>query len=38
LKFDVGEKELEAIKLFHQLAAKHGVIEGAIRELSLYGG
>jgi predicted solute-binding protein len=31
LKFDVGERQLEAIRLFHQLAAKHGAIEGAVR-------
>jgi chorismate dehydratase len=36
LKFDVGERELEAIRLFHRLAAKYGVIEGAPRELALY--
>jgi chorismate dehydratase len=38
LKFDVGVRELEAIRLFHQLAAKHQVIEGPVRELSLYDG
>ena len=27
LKFGVGERELAAIRLFHGLAAKHGVIE-----------
>jgi chorismate dehydratase len=36
LKFDVGERELEAISLFHQLAARHGVIEGTVRPLELY--
>jgi chorismate dehydratase len=36
LKFDVGERELRAIRLFHELTAKHGVIEGGVRELSLY--
>jgi chorismate dehydratase len=27
LKFEVGDREIEAIRLFHQLAAKHGVVE-----------
>jgi chorismate dehydratase len=27
LKFDIGLRELEAIRLFHQLAGKHGLIE-----------
>lgn len=35
LKFDIGERQLEAIKLFHQLAAKHGMIE-KVRELESY--
>jgi chorismate dehydratase len=35
LKFDIGEKQLEAIRLFHQLAAKHGMI-GSVNELQLY--
>jgi chorismate dehydratase len=26
LKYEIGERQLEAIRLFHQLAAKHGVI------------
>jgi chorismate dehydratase len=38
LKFDVGERELEAIGLFHDLAAKHGATGGAVRELVLYDG
>jgi chorismate dehydratase len=37
LKFDVGERELKAIELFHELAAKHGVIEGRRRGIELYG-
>jgi chorismate dehydratase len=37
LKFDVGERELEAIALFHEMAAKHGVIKGPMRQLNLYG-
>jgi len=36
LKFDVGERELKAIRLFHQMAASHGVIEGPVRELRSY--
>ncbi len=28
LKYDIGERQLEAIRRFHQLAAQHGVIEG----------
>ncbi|MDB5297617.1 MAG: hypothetical protein JWO31_3600 [Phycisphaerales bacterium] len=27
LKFEIGEPQLEAVRLFHRLAAKHGVIE-----------
>src|ERR1019366_7501736 len=27
LKFNIGVQQLEAIRLFHQLAAKHGLIE-----------
>ena len=36
LKFDIGERQLEAIRSFHRLAAKHGMIEG-VRELEIYG-
>jgi chorismate dehydratase len=36
LKFDVGERQLEAIRLFHQLAATHGAIEGEVRPLEIY--
>jgi chorismate dehydratase len=35
LKFDVGERQLEAIRRFHELAAKHGVLEG-VRAVELY--
>jgi len=35
LKFDVGEVQLRAIRLFHQLAQKHGIIEHA-KELRVY--
>lgn len=38
LKFDIGPRQLEAIRLFHQLAARHGAIEGPPRELEVYGG
>jgi chorismate dehydratase len=37
LKFDIGPKQLEAIRLFHQLAAKHGLIQKA-REVDVYKG
>ena len=36
LKFDVGERGLQAISLFHELAAKHGAIEGGVRPVELY--
>jgi chorismate dehydratase len=36
LKFDVGERELRAISLFHEMAAKHAVIEGSVRPVELY--
>jgi chorismate dehydratase len=36
LKYDVGAREMEAIRLFHRLAAKHGAIDGAMRELEVY--
>jgi chorismate dehydratase len=35
LKFEVGERELEAVRLFHRLAREDGLIESA-RELDLY--
>lgn len=34
LQYDVGERQLQAVRLFYELAAKHGVIERA-RELSV---
>lgn len=37
LKYDVGEKQLEAICRFHQLAQTHGVIQNR-RELQVYSG
>jgi hypothetical protein len=30
-----ARKQLEAIRLFHQLAAKHGTLDRSVRELSL---
>jgi chorismate dehydratase len=35
LKFDVGERELEAIRVFHRLAAEEGVISPMPRELDV---
>jgi len=35
LKFDIGPKQLEAIRKFHSLAAKHGMIE-AVRDVEIY--
>jgi chorismate dehydratase len=35
LKFEVGDRELEAVRLFHRLAREDGLIESA-RELDLY--
>jgi chorismate dehydratase len=35
LKFDIGDKQLEAMRTFHQLAAKHGMIQAA-REIEIY--
>lgn len=38
LKFDVGARQLEAIELFHRLAARHGVIAEPVRRIALYAG
>jgi chorismate dehydratase len=38
LKYDVGPRQLHAIREFHRLAAKHGAIEGELAELRLYSG
>ncbi len=35
LQFDVGPKQIEAVRLFHRLALKHGAIEGPLRDLRL---
>ena len=37
LQFSVAERQLAAIKLFHELASKHGVIEHPPRPLEIYG-
>jgi chorismate dehydratase len=36
LKYEIGERQLEAMRLFYQLAGQHGVIEGRLRELRMY--
>lgn len=36
LKFDVGAVQLEAIRRFHELAARHGIIASPVRPLKLY--
>ena len=36
LKFEIGPMQLEAIELFHRLAAKHGMIEKPPRAVELY--
>ena len=36
LKFEIGPRQLEAISRFHELAAKHGVINSPLRQLELY--
>lgn len=38
LKFDIGPRQLQAIRLFHNLAEKHGAIAQPPRELDVYGG
>jgi chorismate dehydratase len=35
LKFNIGQRQLEAIRLFHQLAGKHGLIEHPPWELEI---
>jgi chorismate dehydratase len=35
LQFEVGPNQIEAVRLFHQLAHKHGAIESPVRELLL---
>ena len=36
LKFEIGERQLRAIRLFHELAAKCGVIPSPARPLEIY--
>jgi chorismate dehydratase len=36
LKFDIGPRQLEAISLFHKLAARHGLIASPPRELDFW--
>lgn len=38
LKFDIAQPQLQAIRLFHELAAKQGIIPSPPRELELYRG
>ncbi len=33
LKYDIGPRQLQAIRLFHQLAAKHGMIQQPLADL-----
>ena len=35
LKYDIGERQIEAIGLFHQLAAKHGMLQHPPRQLDV---
>jgi chorismate dehydratase len=37
LKYDIGEPQLRAIRLFHELAAKHAIIPGPPRPLRVLG-
>ncbi len=36
LKFDIGSRQLQAIRRFHDLAARHGAIPRPARELDVY--
>lgn len=38
LQFDITPRHLEAMRLFHRLAAKHGIISGPPRELEIVDG
>jgi hypothetical protein len=35
LKYEIGPRQLEAIRLFHQLAGRYGIIDTPVRELRL---
>lgn len=37
LRFDLGERQLDAIRLFHTLAAKHGLIDTPPKPLRIHG-
>ncbi len=37
LQFDIGERELEGVRLFHELAAKYGLIDAPPKPLRIYG-
>jgi len=36
LKFDIGPRQLQAIRLFHDLAARHGAVPGPVRALDVW--
>lgn len=38
LKFDVGERQIEAIQLFHRLAGKHQIVATPVRGIRVYRG
>jgi chorismate dehydratase len=35
LKYDIGPRQLQAIRLFHELAAKHGMIQQPLADLEV---
>lgn len=35
LQYDIGPRQLEAIRLYHRLAARHGMIDAPVRDLVL---
>jgi chorismate dehydratase len=35
LKYDIGPRQLQAIRLFHELAAKHGMLAGPLKEIAV---
>ena len=37
MRYDVGPRQLEAMRLFHQKACDHGLLDGTPRPLELYG-
>jgi chorismate dehydratase len=38
LKFDVGQRQIEAIQLFHRLAGKHQIVTTPVRGIRVYSG